>query len=372
MEQDQAKGKVGIREYVAIVLLTVGVKLSDDTPAILVEHLRNAYWMAPLVIAVFLFLPTLLLVKVVGAYRNKNNLHDIILHLFGKYLGNFISLFLLFGLFTSITVDSGIYVDIIGTMYFTNTPSLMIYIVLIAVCAYGAKKGIQHIGTVSWLVLFYIKATLILALILALRNSTISFMFPFFGTGILDVVKQSVRHTTFFAEFLFIALIAPFLTSGKDFKKGTLFAYGLVAVEISISFIVYLCLFDYEPLQTLNYPYHELIRLISIGFLTNIETFFFPIWLLAAFIRFSFYLFIISLYFGGIFNIKKFENLAPIFGTLAVIVGMIPETPTFTIFQMKDTLLHLHGPLFLLLPCIMWVIAKFKGDFKNEKATKSS
>ncbi|MFT4412720.1 GerAB/ArcD/ProY family transporter [Fredinandcohnia humi] len=372
MGQDQAKGKVGIREYVAVIMLTVGVKLSDDTPAILVEHLKNAYWMVPFVTGIILFIPTFLLVKVITAHQNKKNLYDLFIHLFGKYIGTSLSLFLCIGLFTEISTDSGIYVDIISTMYFTNTPPLIIYIVLISVSAYGAKKGIQHIGSVSWLVLFYIKATLILALLLALRNSTTSFLFPLLGPGGLDIVKQSYSHVSLFGEYLFIGLLAPFLTSSKAFKRGTFISYCVILIEMGISFIVYLCLFDYEPLQTLNYPYHELIRIISIGFLTNIETFFFPIWLLAAFIRFSFYFFIMALFFGAIFKIKNYEDLIPTFAALAIIIGMFPETPTFTIYQFKDSLLHAFSPFYLLLPCLMWIIAKIKGDFKNDKNIKSS
>lgn len=38
MKQD--KGKIGIKEYFAIISLTIGAKLSDDTPAIIYENAK--------------------------------------------------------------------------------------------------------------------------------------------------------------------------------------------------------------------------------------------------------------------------------------------------------------------------------------------
>ncbi|MGN7300378.1 GerAB/ArcD/ProY family transporter [Ferdinandcohnia sp. SAFN-114] len=187
---EQSKGKIGIREFVAMVILVVGVKLSDDTPAIFVNYLSNALWMAPIIIGLFSIIPIFLTLKVITAYKNKN-LHDVIIHLFGKFLGTFLSCILVLSGLTGLTLDSAIYVDIIGTMYFTETPILIIYTVLMAVCAYGANKGLEHIGSVSWLVLFYIKFSLLIALILSLKESSSSFLFPFFGPGIVEVVKKS-------------------------------------------------------------------------------------------------------------------------------------------------------------------------------------
>ncbi|MEH7384026.1 GerAB/ArcD/ProY family transporter [Bacillus sp. JJ1521] len=325
---EQSRGKIGIREYVAIVILVIGVKLSDDTPIILVRSLSNAYWMAPLVIGLVSIIPIYLTIKVITAYKNKN-LHDVILRLFGKYIGTFLSCILLLTFFLALTYDSAIYVDIIGTMYFSQTPYLMIYFVLMIVCAYCAKKGIEHIGTVSWLVLFYIKFSLFISLILALKESSLAFIFPIFGPGYVDVIKVSTTHISLFGEFFFMGLIAPYIVSAKAFKKGTWIAFGIIVIELTLAFLIYLFAFDYEGLKMLDYPYQELIRLIRFGFLTNIETFFFPFWIIASFIRFTVYIYLISIFLGGICKIQTFEYLAPTIATIVVIFGMAPEAPTY-------------------------------------------
>lgn len=368
---EQSRGKIGIREYVAILILTVGVKLSDDTPAIFADFLKNAIWMAPILIGVLSIIPIYFTIKVITAYKNKN-LHDVILHLFGRYIGNFLSCLLVLSGFLALTFDSAMYIDIIGTMYFTETPILIIYIVFMFVCSYGAKKGLEHIGSVSWLVLFYIKFTLLIAFILALKESRIPHIFPILGPGYWEVVKRSTSHVSIFAEFFFIGLIAPYIASVKAFKKGTWIALVILVIEMTISFLVYLFVFDFEGLKFLDYPYQELIRLIRLGFLTNIETFFFPFWIIASFIRFSVYLYLISIFLGGIFNIKKFEYLAPIIATITVIFGVAPEAPTFTVFSIREIMLNIMSPMFVLVPCLMWILAKVRGDLKHEKTKQNN
>jgi len=367
---DQSRGKIGIREYVAIVILVVGVKLSDDTPAIFADFLKNALWMAPILIGLLSIIPIYLTIKVITAYKNKN-LHDVILHLFGRYMGNFLSCILLLGGLIALILDSAVYVDIIGTMYFTETPILLIYIVFMAVCAYGAKKGLEHIGSVSWLVLFYIKFSVLMAFILALMESRVPHIFPIFGPGYWEVVKTSTSHVSIFAEFFYMGLIAPYIANVKAFKKGTWIALVIIVVELTISYLLYIFVFDFEGLIFLDYPYQELIRLTRLGFLTNIETFFFPFWIIASFIRFAVYLYLISLFLGGIFNIKNFEFMAPIIATIVVIFGMAPEAPTFTLLKMRELLLHSISPMFVFVPCLMWIVAKLKGDLKYEKASQN-
>ncbi|HZG73050.1 MAG TPA: GerAB/ArcD/ProY family transporter [Chondromyces sp.] len=362
------KGIVGIREYVALILLMVGVKLSDDTPVHFFEKMKTTGWMAPIIIAVISLLPILLLVKVMTNYKDKN-LHDVNIHLFGKKIGIIVSMVLWLAGSFSIATDSRIYVDTIGTMYFTSTPTLVIYLILMGVCAYGAKKGIQHIGSVAWLLISYVKISLLLTFLLILQQSNINHIFPFWGPGPLETVKEASIKTSIYADFLFLALIAPYIKGPKEYKKGTWIAFAIVSVELTISFLLFLLMFDYVPIQMMNYPYHESLRLLTFGTsLASIETIFFPVWLIATFVRFAAYLYLSAILFGGIFKIKEFEYIIPSLACLFILVGMIPETPSHTIFVLRDWNLTMLTPLFLIFPIILWSVAKLKGEFKHEKS----
>ena len=367
---EEPKGKIGIREYFAILAMTIGPKYGDDTPAILYQRLETAAWMAPVIIGAISIIPLYLLIKVLGAYKKKG-LGEIIEHLFGKVFGFLLLAFLWIIGFVGIVFDTAIYTDIIGIMYFSETPILPIYAVLIIVCAYGAKKGLEQIGSVAWSTLFWVKISLFIVLMIIILQGEKAFLFPFFGPGKWEVVKQSTFKTSIYADFLFIALIYPFVSSKKAYSKGTWIALIFIVVEQAISLIGFMMLFDFHGAKNMNFPFHEAIRYIHIGFLPNIETFFFPFWIVASFIRFSFYLYLCAILFGYLFKIKHFEHLIPIIATLVLSVGMIPENPTNIIFNLRDMYLNILTPIFIILPFIIWLLAKFKGAFKNENTESS-
>jgi spore germination protein KB len=361
---EKTRGKIGIREFIAVVILTIGTKMTDDTPAILYEQVENSAWMAPLIIGALSIIPIYLLTKVVLSHREKD-LIEVVTHLVGKPIGFILLLILWIIVSVAITVDSSIYTDIIGTMYFTKTPTLVIYAILMGTCAYGAKKDLEQIGSFAWAVLFWIKASLFAALILTFTKGKIAFIFPLFGEGGWEVIKESTSHLSIYTDFIFLALLAPFVAGENAYKKGIWLALAIITIELSIALFAFLVLFDYEPVKMLNYPYHETIRYVSLEFLPNIEAIFFPFWLLATFVRFSFYLYLNAILFGGIFKIKNFKYLIPTLATLIVFLGMIPETPTFTFVEFRQVFLKILTPIYFLLPCVFWIIAKARGDFRT-------
>ncbi|ASN05946.1 GerAB/ArcD/ProY family transporter [Virgibacillus necropolis] len=363
---EQTSGKIGIREYIAIVLLTIGTKLADDLPAILYSSLYNAAWMTPIISGVISILPLYLLLKTMMYYKEKSLL-EIIVHLFGNYIG-FVIIFILWIVGTAaIVIDSAIYTDIIGTMYFTRTPTIVIYAILIGVCVYAAKHGLEQIGSVAKAVLPYIKASLFFALILTMIEGNFAFLFPVLGPGGWEVIKESSIRLSIYGDILYLSLLTPYIRKTKDFTKGTWIAFVILIVELTIAILAYVLLFDYNTAHLLNYPYHEVIRYISIGFLANMETLFFPFWLIATFIRFAVYLYINGLLFGRLFRIKDFEHMIPSLATLFLFLGLILENESIALSELRDHLLFVVTPIFFGLPCMLWILAKFKGDYKNEK-----
>ncbi|MBP2239662.1 spore germination protein (amino acid permease) [Cytobacillus eiseniae] len=363
----ESKGKIGIREFIAIIILSTGTKLSDDTPTLLFKEMASAAWMAPIIIGVITFIPIYLIIRILSAYKNKN-LAEVIFHLLGKFFGFILIFILLLIIFSALVVDSAVYTNIITSMYFSKTPTIAIYALLMIVCVYGAKKGIEHIGSVAWAMTFWIKISFIISLVLTFFHGQLDFLFPILGNGQWELLKGSILKSSIFADFLYLGFIFPFVKSKLDFKKGIWISFSFIIIEFSLALAAYTLLFDYIGVRLMNFPYHETIRYIEAGFLENIETFFYPFWLVASFIRFTFYLYLTAIIFGSLFKIKKYEYLLPTLATLIIFIGLIPESPTFVIFNLREKLLHFATPFFLILPLLLWLIAKLKGDLNNEKS----
>src|SRR3954467_10856886 len=213
-------GKLGIREYIAIMILTVGAKATEDTPAALYNAVQSSAWMIPILSGVFFVIPLFLLLKTMSLFQGKN-LVEVIQLVFGKYIGFIVCLIIFFITSFAVSLDSRTYSEIIRSFYFETTPKVAIYGILMFVCAYGAKKGIEHIGSVAYLVVFYAIITLVIALLLGLQDSTIEAILPIWGAGKLELLKKSTLTLNLYADLVLAALLIPYMKSNKDFQKGT-------------------------------------------------------------------------------------------------------------------------------------------------------
>ncbi|SOC10635.1 spore germination protein (amino acid permease) [Ureibacillus xyleni] len=361
---EKTHGKIGTKEFIALIMLTVGTKLADSTPSILYESLGNAAWLGMAIICILSILPLYFLTKLITHFEEKN-LIDITKLLFGRYIG-FIVLFILWILqFHSLISSSAVYVDIIGSMYFTKTPIFIIYIVLMGVAAYGAKKGIESIGSTAWITLPWIKISLLIVLVITFFQGESNFMFPILGPGEMEILKEGTMNASIFAEFFFIALLATNVKNKRVYKKGVWVAFIFVSIEFILAFISYVMLFDYEGVKLINYPYHETIRYIQIGFIKNVESLFFPFWLVASYIRFAVGLYISALLFGSLFKVKQFEYIVPAISTIVIFLGLIPEAPVFSLSYFRVIFLYIVTPIILILPFLLWATAIIKGEFKK-------
>ncbi|WP_409304810.1 GerAB/ArcD/ProY family transporter [Peribacillus sp. SCS-155] len=363
--QESSEGKLGVREYTAIMMLTIGVKLADDTPTIIYNKVHNSGWMTALITGIIASIPIFLTLNVLSRYKGKN-LYMVFKLLFGKVFGFFISLCLLTIMFAQTIVDMRVNVDIISTLYFTRTPAIVIFALLITVCAYMAKKGIQYVGSTAWMILPYVKITLLLALVLTFFEGYLFSIFPFWGPGVIEIGKQSAAFSSLYFDFFLAAILATSIKSFKDFKKGTWIAFAFLITELTVSLLAFICLFDFPAVTEQAYPFHSVIRYIRLGnFLTHMETFFLPFWVIATFVRFAVLLYMNAMLIGDIFHIKEFEYLLPALGIIMLLIGLVPESPSFVTYYLKIAILQIETPVFISLPILMWIFSK-AGDSKNE------
>lgn len=362
---DSEHYKLGLKEFVAIAIIVVGIALTDDTPSIVFEITKTAGWMQPLLSACMLIIPFLLLMKVI-LHFDTNDFSDIIKQILGKYLGT-ISLIILWMLLTiRLIIESSVYTNIIKTMFYPNTPAIIIYFTLIGMAGYIAYKGITNIGSVAWILLSSIKITLLIVFILGTMHGNIHFLLPLFGPGEAVVIKQSLSNTSLYIDLLFLCFVLPQMKSKADFPKGIWIALAILAIELAIAFTIFMIIFDYETIVLQNYPYMEILRFIHLGFLTNMESFFFPFWLMASFIRFGFYLYLQLYFIQKIFDIEHVKNIIPALVFFIVLIGMLPTSPQFTLFHMKEKIFYVASPILIFFPLLLWGTTWTKGEFKHE------
>lgn len=349
--------KIGVKELVAIIVLTIGLKLGDTTPNLLFRKTFSATWMVPIFGGLFMLVALVFLLKVFKKYPT--DLVTVIKQIFGKYIGFFVIFILfVFALMVSAT-DSSNYIDIMNSMFFPQTPKAFLYLAFILGCYLIARGGATTIARTAWIVFPYISLALFLLLVLDMKNMHLLYIFPLFGNGINRTLEVSFFHQSIFSEVIFLSVLIPYLKKKDTYKKGTLLGLGISTFVMVVFFIIYLMTFDAYPLSDLLYPFQLLTRTVNLGrFLTNFDAYFFAFWIVGALVRFSIYIYIITLLFTGAFNFKDEKKYILPISTLMLLIGSIPSNVVKNTFNYREHIFLSWGSVMMFsLPFILWLVS---------------
>lgn len=361
------KYKLGTREMVAIILLTIGTKFTDVTPNLLFPKTFMATWMVPLISAGMITIPLVILLKLLNKYQL--GLIELIKKLFGKFIGTIFSTFIfIFSLVGTALLMSN-YASILVTLYFPQTPEYALLFILAFTCFLIAYGGAYTVGRTAWIVLPYVKIALAFLIILAISGEGLdtTYLFPIFGKGLDVIIKQSFLQNSIFVECMILATLIPFMKKVNQYSKAAIIGLIIVSIEMCVFFMVYIMVFDAYSLENMLLPFQHLTRSVEIGrFITNFEGYFLAFWLVASIVKYAVYLFVVTHLFTQTFNIKSTKfHLIPI-TTLIILIGLFPENIIKSSFWYRDTILYVGSIFFVILPFILWILSI------NKKVSASS
>jgi spore germination protein KB len=364
--KSQTSDKIGIRELFSIILITIGIRITDMTPTLIFKHDVTGAWLVPIISGMFIIAPLFCLLSLLKTYRNKG-LIEIIYHLTGKYVGFIICILIFITVLASTTLSSRGHASIIQSLFFENTPFFLVYALLIAGSCFIASRGWQGIGIVAWI---FIPTILVIfaSLVFALTSDFYIYnLFPIFGPGLSTLIKDGLVYTSTIGEFLILAVLFPFSRSYENYKLANLLGFGTVIFGMSFFFAIYLAIFDYPALEMIAYPFQITTRVAHFGrFIANVEAFYLVYWVISSILCFSVYLYLIASTFSYSLKFKEFEPLLFSFSTLIVLLGLIPKNIIEAVlFYRGNILLKYTWILYILLPIALWIAAKLKGDFRK-------
>ncbi|WP_251525182.1 endospore germination permease [Metabacillus litoralis] len=354
------KDQVGFREFFAIIVITISTKSTDMSTVLLLGDGLNAAWM--IVIGSFLLiLPSIIILNsVLKKYQSKNILEITQLAL-GKPLAFIISFIMLFFTLTNTASDSRSYLTQLITINFPNTPLFIIYLCFLTICIWGAKKGWESIASVTWMSFPYLMIVLGILFFLMLKEASFARTFPLFGTGKWEIAKASFNYTSLFGDAIILAMMYPFVKDHKTYTRSLFSALFFTVFIMVLMYLLYVWMFDYRSVEKITFPFNEAIRFVSLGrAITNVETFFITLWLIAVFIKFTVYIYLVCKIFGFVFHIKEFEHTIIPITFLILMIAMIPENNEVIVFAIREYTVIYFKYLLLFLPPLLWAVIKMR------------
>ena len=320
----------------------------------------NAAWM--IVIGSFLLiLPSLFLLNsVLKKYQCKNILEVTQLTL-GKPFAFVIAFILLCFTLLNTASDSRSYLTQLTTINFPNTPMFILYLCFLMVCMWGAKKGWESVGAIAWAVFPYLMIDDGLINFFNAKGSTFLSNLPPIWNRYDGSRESQFWLYSFIFRTIHIGHDVPICEKPSNLYKKFIHILNIYCFHYGLLYLFYLCMFDFRSVEKITYPFNEAIRFVSFGrYITNVETFFIAIWLVAVVIKFTVYIYIVCKIFGFLFQINEFEySILPI-TLLILIIAMIPENNEVNMLVIRTVVSTYYKYFLLFLPPLLWISSKIK------------
>lgn len=200
--------------------------------------------------------------------------------------------------------------SLIVTAILPETPSMFLSITFMLAVIYGAKKGLETIGRVSEIIGVIIIVAVISIFLLVYKDIDIDNFFPVLEFGPMPMLKGAIITSLRTVEIIFIAIIATCLNDESKLRKGAIMGIGAAWIGFLIIIICVVGVFGIEQSITKAFPYYSLVKFVNaFNFIERIQAIHIGIWVLGAYIKLTFSVYIMSFSLGEIFNLEEFKSL---------------------------------------------------------------
>ncbi|MBU3190209.1 spore germination protein [Clostridium bowmanii] len=198
---------------------------------------------------------------------------------FGKFIGNILNIiFLLY--FVLFTTSIAFQVSLIKWTLIVSFLSLQkILIVILALAAYTATKGLKILARVNQL-MFILTILLSIILCAALFQGNYLNIFPILGSGVLNIVKASQYSAFAFGGIEIIFLIYPFITDKTKVMKASI--KGVLITAIIYAWITFITIYyvGIDIIPKMLWSVNMVAKTVRIPTISNFKFVFVVIWAL--------------------------------------------------------------------------------------------
>lgn len=291
----------------------------------------------------------------------------------GKMVGHIVILLYVIYWYTVLAIILRQYADfMIGTIL-ERTPIMIPIIGMLLVAAYVSFAGIEVLARCSEVLGPIILLGIMVPLLLNLSQIKISNLLPVMADNSLSQLFQGMLPTaSFLGDNILLMMILPFLANPRNGVKGAVWGSVVAGFFTVLSAVECIAIFGYSTSSRQTYPFLNLVRYISFGFLQNLDSIVVSIWIMGIFIKVSLYLFAASYGSAQWFGVKRWRIVIFIAAPIALLLAMVPrDFVDSSILYPKLVAVPFNLPvLFILLPLLLWVVGAIRNRKKKDAKPK--
>ena len=258
-----------VSSFLVLYLITsvqIGVGVLGFQPILL--DAGNDGWLAILLAGLMVHIVIWMLYKLLK--NGKGDLIDVHKQAYGKWLGHFFSIVVMFYfIFTAITVLRS-YIEVIQVWVFPSLPTWSLVLVFIMLTYYVVMGGFRTVAGISFFSMV-LPAYLLLTFLFPIKFAKWENLAPLFTLDILPLFSASMNMTLSYMGFSTLLIFYPFIEKGEKSQKwahiGTLLTtFVYVFIEV-ISTIYY----SQDLLKEVTWPTLGLWKIVELPFVERFE-----------------------------------------------------------------------------------------------------
>lgn len=323
---------------------------------------KQDFWLA-IILGAIISIPFMLMFARLHKLFPKKDLFDINEQIFGKILGKVLSFLLIYYVATNMMSVMSVFNYFIVTVSLVDTPLAMTFLVLILLCIFGVKAGIEVMARWTQFFLPIIISVIVIGIVFLIPQMSIKNLFPILNQGVKPLLEGTAFTFLFpLSETIAFVMIFTSLKNNTPFKKtymyGLLFGVGLILVLALTEVLVI------GVNQTIihYFPGYETFARLTIGTVVEgLEIISGTTFVLGGFIKLSILLLAVCRGLAKIFNFKDYRFVVAPTGFLIANISYIFYDSTMFMFDwIADIWGYFAFPFQVVMPIMIYIGAEIK------------
>ena len=301
--------------------------------------------------------------------------YETLMNIFGKPVGwglTFIYIVYYCYIAARVLRDFG---EMLLTSAYPNTPIIFANGLLIAVCIFTVRKGIEVLarsGELLFGIMFWLA---VIGLILIVSSGLIKpkELLPIFGNGPGPMFHAVFTQTLYFpfGEIIVFTLILPYLKEKKQAKKAGLLGIAISGIILAFNVALNISVLGVDLNMRSRFPLLSTIQTIQVAeFLDRLDVFFMLVLVIGGFFKMSIFMYAVT---EGVTVLFKLKNPSKIVHVIGIIILILSVSIASNISEhVKEGIefvpLYVHLPMQVILPAFICIVTYVKMKKNKKKA----
>ena len=334
--------------------------------AVIYESAKQDAWISIIISFLAVSLVIFVTFRLLEMYES-NDIFGINLDIFGKYIGNFINLLLVFYCGAAFFAVIRNYTDVINAWVFPELKPSFIIITLLLLVLYAFTAGLRVIIGICFFS-FFLGLWIPVALLLPVEYANVNYLLPVFNNDLIGIIKGAYYMTFTIVGFEVIHVLYPFVKEKRKAKKyvhiGLLFTMFLYLFVM----IITLTFFSGEQLEKTIWATLSLFSIIRLPFLERIELITVCFWTIVILPNLCLYAWSAYRGFMRLVPVKEMKFIL-VFSLLIILGSFFVETRT-QIHAFNNTFGTVAFYIVFVYPIILYFIALLKKSVFKKRARR--